>query len=1026
MVSAGLVAAIRENRLITVCGAGITASTVPSSQFGSWLRLIEHGINTVLEHDARQKEWAELTKRQLEIAEDPNEYVHAAQSVANKLGARHFHRWIQDTIGTLQEPEASDLVESIALLGMPIATTNYDTLIERVTNRDGVHWKNPDNMQRALAGKLSAVVHLHGIYLEPETVIFGSQSYGGIIGDEGAQAVQWLMAGGKSMLFVGASGTLEDPNLGLLLAKIDHAIPNSTNEHYLVCRESERNNLLDKYKDSPITIVSFGSDDYAELPEFIRSIAVAAGKSLEGNTRTNYNAAAHSSLILRVQDESIVTIEQRDPGNNVSDLLVAPVLLAAPHEDIISSFSDYKPGEENKEIRTDPYRDAFEHKTLVLIGEEISGVTSALEWLVLTNAEQDTTAVPVLVDYHDLTSGTRGLDRLIRQNLADSCAVPPGESLKNIVLAVDNVVPNSGRKFKRLIDDLNSEWVRTCFLGCAPGGEADLKAALKARGLNPTMRYMGRMTRRDVHKLVRLAVDTEDRASSLAAKVHQTLGTEGLPITAWNVTLLLDIFLHTTLTIQSISSSTLLDQFISSLLGRELHEDSRVSIDARDREAILAALAGLFCRQKTGSLPEGDVIQFLSELFEQYGWDESPTAMLQSFKARHILSTRFSDPKDRIRFAQPSYLYLFAAKQAKEDSDFKEHLLNDPNLYSKIITHYTSLVRNDGWVLEQIRRLVDQHSFIDGQATIFAKVTSEITAKPFGFSESNNDGEANNSSDGSRSHDQTADRNDSADNHDHADDNKDDGDDHDDHDDDFDYMLEHAMTGASDPFPTRDESGAPQLQQSLTALSLVSNVLRDSELVKNMPLKIETLKITMRMWAEMVLRFETDKVFTDMGGQIAEELGDIFELPGVTKDEFIEHTKFNLPLYFSITSMISSTASKKLEVAIQSCFEDLIGVETGAAIMTALLASEVGTKTWPSNFVEVGKLHAGLPVVFDLMFKLAYHHYIFDKVTAEQRAEIEAFIRLVLVGDKFDANQTVVKLRARRVRQQAATKAKAE
>lgn len=158
---------------------------------------------------------------------------------------------------------------------------------------------------------------------------------------------------------------------------------------------------------------------------------------------------------------------------------------------------------------------------------------------------------------------------------------------------------------------------------------------------------------------------------------------------------------------------TLLDQFVSSLLGREIFEDSRFSIDARDREAILSALASLYARNKAGALAEDDVVRFLTELFEEYGWNESPTAMLESLKARHILTTRRSDPKNIVRFAQSSYLYLFAAKQAKEDPPFKEELIDDGLFYSKIITHYASLVRNDQGVLERVHALVDREECSD-------------------------------------------------------------------------------------------------------------------------------------------------------------------------------------------------------------------------------------------------------------------------------------------------------------------------
>lgn len=60
------------------------------------------------------------------------------------------------------------------------------------------------------------------------------------------------------------------------------------------------------------------------------------------------------------------------------------------------------------------------------------------------------------------------------------------------------------------------------------------------------------MTKRDVRALVRLAVD-DDRAEVMLEKVQQTLNVEGLPRTAWNIALLLDVFIKTSLTIQAVT-----------------------------------------------------------------------------------------------------------------------------------------------------------------------------------------------------------------------------------------------------------------------------------------------------------------------------------------------------------------------------------------------------------------------------------------------------------------------------------------
>jgi hypothetical protein len=999
--------AINTNRLVVVCGAGTTAFTAPSSPYGSWRKLLEHGIQTVVDTRVDEQEWAEVNHRQIEIARHPSDFASVAQNIATRLGRRDFITWLHGTVGSLADPERPELIEAIQSLGVPIATTNYDNLIERVTNTDFITWKSPDNMQRALLGTMSGVMHLHGSYLDPDSVIFGSESYGAIVGNSSAQTIQLLMAGGRSMLFIGASGTLEDPNLGRLMARIEQDIPDSGNYHYLLCKKSERDFLVQRYETSTIVVVPFESDDYDALPTFINKIAETAGRTPSQIIQHNYHRSAHAALMERLQSESIVVIDNPESITDINELVVPPVLLSAPHEKIFSNIDEYESGK--KHIRTDPAEAARETSIVLVVGEEISGVTTALEWLILTRTADDPGTIPVLVDYGDLQTGVRGLDRLVRRSLAESCGIPPQEGLKGIVLGVDEITPVlKNRTFERFITDLQSDWVEGCFLSCDIGAEAELISALEEHGLTPTVRYMGHMTTKDVSALVRLAV-SDDRADTMLEKVQQTLRVEGLPKTAWNIALLLDVFIKTSLTIQSVTPITLLDQFVSSLLGREDYEDSRVSIDARDREAVLAALAALFANNRSGVISEEDVIQFFADLFVEYGWNESPTAMLESLKKRHILTTRRTDPKNIVRFAQSSYLYLFAAKQAKDDPNFKAHLLEDPLFFSKIITHYTSLVRNDQPVLEKMLSLVNREECRDERsASIFGSAPVGSADHPLGLdsviaavtsAETQDSEEVETTEESHQLPDQLE------------------------PDDDMDYFMENAVTRQNEPFPSKSVHEAPHLRKALTALSLVSNVLRDSELVKNMPLKVETLKRTLHLWADLVYLFEKDDGFSDFTKVLAENFIEGDERPEKEVLRSIEKLRFQFPLFFCTTAMFTSLSSRKLEVAIAQCFEDLIEESPKAAIMAALLSWSTESDDWPTHFARTAEQFSETPAVFDVMFVLARFYYVHEKMSSKQRAEAERFFRIVLEKGGHNVGNFLKYLRADRVRIAASAKA---
>src|SRR5262249_18126776 len=95
---------------------------------------------------------------------------------------------MQDTIGklTLVEP---DLIESLARLAAPIATTNYDILISRHTGRQRITWKDREWLLQFHRGEISAVLHLHGSFDQADTIVFGIRSYDDVVKDQTIQDI---------------------------------------------------------------------------------------------------------------------------------------------------------------------------------------------------------------------------------------------------------------------------------------------------------------------------------------------------------------------------------------------------------------------------------------------------------------------------------------------------------------------------------------------------------------------------------------------------------------------------------------------------------------------------------------------------------------------------------------------------------------------------------------------------------------------------------------------------------------------
>lgn len=132
-----LVRRIAARKAVAIVGAGlsIAASGLDPDSVASWTGLLRHGVRrcaTVvpgIPADWIQRRLADLASGDIE------DILSVAEQVATRLGypkGGEFARWLRESVGTLK-PADKDLIQAIADLGIPIITTNYDSLIEQVT-----------------------------------------------------------------------------------------------------------------------------------------------------------------------------------------------------------------------------------------------------------------------------------------------------------------------------------------------------------------------------------------------------------------------------------------------------------------------------------------------------------------------------------------------------------------------------------------------------------------------------------------------------------------------------------------------------------------------------------------------------------------------------------------------------------------------------------------------------------------------------------------------------------------------------
>ncbi|MFB6726021.1 SIR2 family protein [Kribbella sp. NPDC056345] len=197
-------------------------------------------------------------------------------SVAEKLqrGLRRDAQWgnfIADTFSTIPL-RSRDLLEAIVSLDAPLATTNYDTLIETVSGQPPVSWRSPAVFQRALLDRSIGIAHMHGVWTDPDSVVLGSEDYGALLASAHAQALERAMFLRSSVLFIGCGAGLDDPNFSSLRRHLLEAFGGTPLTHYYLTTAAEAQNGPVQFdRRESIKPIVYG-DQFEDLVGFLTDI----------------------------------------------------------------------------------------------------------------------------------------------------------------------------------------------------------------------------------------------------------------------------------------------------------------------------------------------------------------------------------------------------------------------------------------------------------------------------------------------------------------------------------------------------------------------------------------------------------------------------------------------------------------------------------------------------------------------------------------------------------------------------------
>jgi len=267
---------LTTGNVLVIVGAGVSAGASGGAGVASWTGLLLDGCDRVEEVAAARlpQRWGERIREQIESA-DLDWMLGAAEDITQRLGGRQsgeYRRWLADSFGKLHARERS-VIEALAGLGVPVATTNYDGTIEEVSGWQPVTWRDGAKVQQVLRGDRSAVVHLHGYWDEPESVVLGIRSYDAVLGDAAARSLQRAAMSLRTVVFVGFGAGLGDPNFGALLSWAAAAFPDNAYRHFRLCIDDEVNGVSAQHRPQErVAVLSYGAQ-HSDLAPFLRSLA---------------------------------------------------------------------------------------------------------------------------------------------------------------------------------------------------------------------------------------------------------------------------------------------------------------------------------------------------------------------------------------------------------------------------------------------------------------------------------------------------------------------------------------------------------------------------------------------------------------------------------------------------------------------------------------------------------------------------------------------------------------------------------
>lgn len=973
-----MIDALARKNVIAVVGAGFTSATCPGSSAASWPSLVREGMTQIASrHEGLQGHLkrVEMFLEEAEQSGDTHDLLMAAQTVRNDFytyeDEQSFANYLSDTFSDLR-PSNPDLGKAIKNLDVPVATTNYDTLLEHALGTDSsITWDNRTDMLRVLRHDKTGVAHLHGVWTHPKSVVFSIEDYTRLTANKDAVFGETTSMASRHFLFIGMGEGVLDPNFTELMRILKDRTGHSNHYHWLLCRESELESMQAKLATTTIRPVSYGSD-FDDLPAYLKLVRHSAESQASSHGRPlNFRTAGWNTIAQQIKANRLSTADEIE-SHDILDAIVDPTLLPLSHEQYVyeKQKRKSKSGDANdKDLEPVSAEKVLGGKRItIVVGEEHAGLTTALQWLCLKYVQPREEVTPLMVNVQEQKASER-LGEILRDKLSGyGASLRRGDELPQIVVAVDNLTYREGAKFSRFITDIAASTAEKLFLGCNLGNETDLARLIQENGEDCQIVYLGKVGLSEAKKYA--VIVSPDVNPALIKRVMVLIRREHLPRNPFTVLMVIALLIQELSRPERWQNQTdVLNDYMQLLLSHANRGlDARETLSNENLERVLTALAKEFVKERTGSLSEDRCTEILVGLFTELDWDESATAWLEEMTSRRILRREIH----QIEFRQSSYLYLYAAKAAVQDANFMSLLLEEPLFFGPILKHCAAILRNDANLIRRTSELLltwDQHDRVGANFDEVKRIEAPRIAESdtdLQDAEEIDEHHVDESSEAATSNEEDTQSNNPNN---------------------YDLSIDSDVK----PFPLLELDKIPESYRLFMAVDLASSVLRDSDAVTDHTAKDAALLQAFHAWGVLIDHVETDEEVQRIGKRIIAEGVKQGFYSAEFGDGLLPYYQRNYASLFVLSGINASLRSSKLRKSMERLYSSNAITSKGpyATASAAFFEITSAKGEWAKNVQHLSKSLDRRLIAVEFLGSLLPLIYVFNELTANQRDTIK-------------------------------------